>query len=189
MLNAAEHFIQQRTKNKLELKAHGKFTILFSLLDRLTKTPQKSMATWGEQDWTYDELDKQARYNGKKKTFSVYSDERLSFRDYFFSLDTDPKIKKVPIMSAAVVPTTGESRRFGKVSSNFIGSIKIASLDFQDQMKSFLQSSLPTSHEICMTTQNYKSILAGYALYQSVTFDWRNDADIFYAPYRNFSSL
>ena len=183
MLNASEHFVQQRTKEKLELKARGKFTILFSLLDRLSK----SKIMWEEQVWTYDELDSQARYNGKKKTFPVYNKERLSLRDYFFSLDTDPKIKKVPIMSAATVPTTGESRRFANVSSAFIGSIKIASLDFQDQPKSFLQSSLPTSHELCITTHNYRSILAGYALYQSVKFDWRNDADIFYAPHRNLT--
>ena len=183
MLNASEHFIQQRTKNKLELKAYGKFTIVFSLLDRLTK----EKITWEEQDWTYSEIDKQAKFNGKKKTFSVYSENRLSYRDYFFPLDREPKSKKIPIMSAAIVPTTGESRRFGNVSSAFIGSIKIASLDFQDQAKSFLQSSLPTSHEVCMTTHNYHSILTGFALYQSVKFDWRKDADIFYAPWRNLT--
>jgi len=186
MLNASEHFIQQRTKNKLELKAHGKFPILFSLLDRLTKTPQKSRATWHEQDWTYCEIDKFGKSVNVKK-FSAFDAGRLTFRDYFFPLDTGEKKRKIPAMASAVIRTSGESRITGNVSSDFIGSVKIASVDFQDKQKSFFQSSLPTSHEVCITTANYQSILIGYALYKSVKYDWKNDQDIFYAPHRNLT--
>ena len=182
MLNANEHFIQQRTKNKLELKAHGNFPILFSLLDRLAKT----QTTWREQSWTYYEIDKSTK-NVDIKTFSVFDAERLTFRDYFFSLDTAEKKLRRPIMASALVPTNGKSRRFAQVSSLFLGSIKIASVDFQDKEKSFFQSSLPTSHEVCMTTANYRSTLTGYALYKSVKYDWKKNQDIFYAPYRDLT--
>jgi len=182
MLNASEHFIQQRTKNKLELKAHGNFPILFSLLDRLTKTKTE----WTEQDWTYCEIDKLAK-NVNTQTFSVFDAERLSFRDYFFSLDTTEKTRKIPIMASTVIRTGGTSRITGNVSFNFVGSIKIASVDFQDKQKSFFQSSLPTSHEVCMTKENYKSVLTGFALYKSVKYHWTKHDDIFYAPHRNLT--
>ena len=186
MLNASEHFIQQRTKNKLELKAHGSFPILFSLLDRLTKTLQKTTATWKEQDWTYNEIDKFVK-NVNSKTFSAFDAERLSFRNYFFPLDTGEKKRKIPIMASALVRTGGASRITGNVSLNFIGSVKIASVDFQDKQKSFFQSSLPTSHEVCITTANYASVLTGFALYKSVKYDWTKHDEIFYAPYRNLT--
>jgi hypothetical protein len=90
-------------------------------------------------------------------------------------------------MASALIPTTGESRRFGKVSLGFVGSIKIASVDLQDQQKSFFQTSLPTSHEVSITTTNYKSVLAGFALYKSIKYDWKINQDILYAPYRNLT--
>ncbi|MDR3233325.1 MAG: hypothetical protein LBT46_06650 [Planctomycetaceae bacterium] len=181
MLNASEHFIQQKIK-QLELKAHGHFPILFSLLDRRTK----KKADWN-QNWTYAEFDKQIK-TVSSKTFSVYDKNRLPFRDYFFPFDAGKKKKHLPIMASALIPTAGTSRKSGKVSSGFVGSIKLATIDFQGQTLGFLQSSLPTSHEVCITAANYKSILTGYALYKSVKYEWQRDADIFYAPYRDLTN-
>gem|GEM_PF-1916150 len=186
MLNASEHFIQQRTKNKLELKAHGHFPILFSLLDRLQKTTPKTVLTWQAQDWTYSEIDK----FGKEvniKTFAAFDEKRLTFRNYFFPLDTTERKRKLPIMASAVIRTGGESRITANVSSNFVGSIKLATFDFQGQNMSYLQSSLPTSHEVCITTHSYRSVLIGFALYKSVKYNWTKHEDIFYAPYRNLT--
>ena len=86
MLNACEHFIQQRTKNKLELKVHGHFPILFSLLDRLTQ----AKPAWEEQDWSYCEIDKLVK-KVNVKTFAAFDTERLTFRDYFFRLIQEKK--------------------------------------------------------------------------------------------------
>ena len=186
MLKASEHFVQQRTKNKLELKAHGNFPILFSFLERLAKTPQKSKTTWTEQDWTYCEIDKQIQ-NVNTKTFSVFDEQRLTFRKYFFSLDPGEKKKSVPIMSGAVVPCGGQSRKGGKVSTEFVGSFCLYHFDFHGMHMCYLQSSLSASHEVCVTQQNYKSVLTGYALYKSVKYNWTKHEDIFYAPYRNLT--
>jgi hypothetical protein len=113
----------------------------------------------------------------------------LTFRDYFFPLDTAEKKKKLPIMASALVRTDGISRITGNVSSHFIGSIKLAAFDFHGQNMCFLQSSLPTSHEVCITMQNYKSVLTGFALYKSIKYDWTKHEDIFYAPYRNLTKM
>jgi hypothetical protein len=186
MLNACEHFIQQRTKNKLELNARGHFPILFSLLDRQTKTHQKPRATWQEQDWSYDVIDKTLeKIDGK--SFLVFDAERLSFRKYFFPLAPGEKKKSVPIMSGAVIPCSGQSRTGGKVSTDFVGSFCLYHFDFHGMHMCYLQSALSASHEVCITPQNYKGTLIGFALYKSVKYVWTRHEDIFYAPHRDLT--
>jgi hypothetical protein len=165
MLNACEHFIQQRTKNKLELKAHGHFPVLFSLLDRRTKTK----ATWQEQDWTYSIIDKNIRENGMK-TFSIFDADKVGFREYFFPVVNGNKLKSFPIMSAAVTPSSGQSRKTVKAPLNCIGSILGKILGFQHQHYVFLTSGLPISHEIILTPENYEGLLIGFALFRAVKY-------------------
>ena len=182
MLNACEHFIQQRTKNKLELKAHGHFPILFSLLDRLTKTK----SAWQEQDWTYCTVDKNVKQNGSK-TFSIFETDRVGFREYFFPVTYGSRTKPFPVMGSAVIPSSGQSRKTIKAPVNCIGSILGKIHDFQNQQICFLTSGLPISHEIMITPDNYKGLLIGFALFKSVKYRWQNHEDIFYAPYRNLT--
>ena len=186
MLKASEHFIQQRTKNKLELKAHGHFPILFSLLDRLQKTPKTSMVTWKIQDWTYPVVDKNVKETCSK-TFSVFDRERVGFREYFFPVAKGTKVKAFPIMSAAVIPSSGQSRETANAPIDCIGSVKGKIHDIQNQRYVFLTSGLPISHEIIITPNNYHGILVGFSLFKSVKYDWKIDHDIFYAPYRNLT--
>jgi hypothetical protein len=184
MLNACEHFIQQRTKNKLELKAHGHFPVLFSLLDRRTKTK----VAWQEQDWTYSIIDKNIRENGTK-TFSVFDADKVGFREYFFPVVTGDKLKSFPIMSAAVTPSSGQSRKTVKAPLDCIGSIFGKILGFQCQQMCYLTSGLPISHEIILTPENHRGLLIGFALFRAVKYHWHIHEDICYAPYRELTKM
>jgi len=182
MLKASEHFIQQRTKNKLELNVHGNFPILFSLLDRLTK----SKTTWKEQDWTYSIIDKNIKEDGTK-TFTVFDADKTGLREYFFPVVNGERTKPFPIMSAAVIPSLGQSRKTVKAPANCIGSIFGKIHDFQSQQLCYLTSGLPISHEIILTPDNYHRLLIGFALFKSVKYHWHIHEDICYAPYRNLT--
>ena len=183
MLNANEHFIQQRNKEH-ELKAQGTFPIIFSLLNRLKKTPQKS-TTWNEQKWTYKIIDDKARFKGSK-TFIVFDKQRLGLREYFFPLNKESNVRVVPVMSGAVVPLKGEKSGTGKVPQNFAGTMVFYQADFQHNNFCNIVSGLAHGG-YAMTTANYKSILTGFALFKSVKYDWTLDVDLFYAPYRDLT--
>ena len=182
MLNAGEHFVLQRTKNNLELKAHGHFPILFSLLDRLTKTK----ITWEEQDWTYSTIDKHSREDGSK-TFSPFDADKAGFREYFFPVVHGERTKQFPVMGSAAIPSSGQSRETVKAPFNCVGSIRGKIHDFQNQQLCFLSSGLPISHEIIITPENYTGFLVGFALFKSVKYHWHRHEDICYAPYRNLT--
>ncbi|MDR3183655.1 MAG: hypothetical protein LBT89_12195 [Planctomycetaceae bacterium] len=178
MLNAIEHFIQQ-TNEKYELKAHGHFPILFSLLDRREK-----MKTWN-QDWTYGLIDNHAKAAGAK-TFLVFDEKRLAFIKYFFPNIRTDTIKPLPRMSSAVIPCNGKNIE-GKAAADCLGAMKLKGIDFLNQQYAFLLSALPSSSGVVINPTNYNSILTGFALYKSVKYDWRNHEDIFYAPYRDLT--
>jgi len=184
VLNANEHFTQQRNKEH-ELKAQGAFPITFSLLNRLKKTSQPSTAVWKEQDWTYKIMDAQARFKSSK-TFIVFDKQRLGFREYFFPLNKECNVRVVPVMSGAVVPLKGEKAGTGKVPKNFAGTMVFYQADFQHNNFCTIVSGLAHGG-YTLTTANYKSILTGFALFKSVKYDWTRDVDLFYAPYRNLT--
>ena len=48
-------------------------------------------------------------------------------------------------------------------------------------------SGLHATNAVRMTTENYKSILIGFALFKSVKYDWTLDVDLFYAPYQDLT--
>jgi hypothetical protein len=184
MLNANEHFIQQRNKEH-ELKAQGTFPIILSLLNRLQKTPQQPTITWKEQDWTYKIIDDKAGYKGSK-TFLVFDKQRLGFREYFFSFNKESNVRVIPVMSGAVIPLVGEKAGTGKVPQNFMGTMVFYQADFQHHNFCNIVSGLAHGG-YAMTTANDKSILTGFALFKSVKYDWTRDVDLFYAPYRNLT--
>ena len=181
MLNANEHFIQQRNE-KHELKAQGTFPVIFSLLNRL----QKTKTTWEEQNWTYALLDETAKRTGKEKTFGVFDKKRVDLRQYFFPPCKEERIKSLPVMSGAVMPTDGKTL-VDNAARNCVGAMALAAIDFQHFNMCYLMSGLHATNAIHITTDNYRSILIGFALYKSVKYDWTRDADIFYAPYRDLT--
>ena len=179
MLNANEHFIQQRNE-KHELKAQGTFPIIFSLLDRLKKAEN-----W-EQNWTYKIVDGKAKFT-ESKTFLVFDKQRLGFREYFFPLNQEKnRTCVVPVMSGAVIPLMGKQAGTGKVVNNFVGTMVFYQADFQHNNFCNIVSGLAHGG-YAMTTANYKSIFTGFALFKSVKYSWMRDVDLFYAPRRDLT--
>ena len=103
VLNAREHFTEQKTGKHKELTSvpSGEFPILFSLLDRTSKPKG-----YENQSWAYEILDKNAKQTGQWKSFLVFDNERVLFREYFFPKNKRAKsnTKELPRMSSAVVP-------------------------------------------------------------------------------------
>ena len=184
MLSASEHFVQQRNKEH-ELKAQGTFPIIFSLLGRLQKTSQQSAASWKEQDWTYNTIDNKAKCKSSK-TFLVFDKQRLGFREYFVPHHKENNVRVVPVMSGAVMPLTGAKAGTDKASQDFTGTMVFYQADFQHNNFCNILSGLAHGG-YTITTTNYKSILAGFALFKSVKYDWTRDVDLFYAPYRDLT--
>jgi hypothetical protein len=181
MLNASEHFIQQRNKEH-ELKAQGTFPVICSLLDRSVKIK----TTWNEQDWTYMLLDQTGKRTGGKKTFLVFDKKRVDLRQYFFPTDKGKQIKPLPVMSGAVMPLSGKKAGMGKATNNFVGTVVFYQADFQHNNFCNIVSGLAHGG-YAITTANYQSILTGFALFKSVKYDWTRDVDLFYAPYRDLT--
>jgi len=179
MLNANEHFVQQRNKEH-ELKAQGTFPIIFSLLDRLKKAKN-----W-YQNWTYKVIDSNAKFTGSK-TFLVFDKQRLGFREYFFPHNQERStVRIVPVMSGTVIPLAGKKTGTGTVPKNFTGTMVFYQADFQHNNFCNIVSGLAHGG-YAITTFNYKSILTGFALFKSVKYDWTRDVDLFYAPYRDLT--
>ena len=192
VLNANEHFTEQKVvkKEKLSAVASGQFPILFSILDRTSKP-----RGYENQDWTYEVIGKDARLTGSKKTFLLFDKDRVIFREYFFPQHKRYKdnTKKLPRMSGAVIPYTAQSGKEKgdifideRLSSNCIGTMLSIPYDYQHLVLPFLTSG-SNSRIYQITTDNYQSVLTGFALYKSLTYHWLCDADILYAPYRELT--
>ncbi|MDR0522183.1 MAG: hypothetical protein LBH00_10070 [Planctomycetaceae bacterium] len=178
MLNANEHFTQPQNE-KHELKTRGTFPIIFSLLNHLQKTKN-----W-KQDWTYHVLDRESKITGHK-TFLIFDKKRLAFREYFFPVHKENKVRPVPVVSGAVIPLAGKKAGADQVSEDFIGTMVFYQADFQHHHFCNIVSGLAHSG-YPVTTGNYISILTGFGLFKSVKYDWTRDADLFYAPYRDLT--
>jgi hypothetical protein len=193
VLNANEHFTEQKiVKNeKLSAVATGQFPILFSVLDR-TNEP----LGYENQDWTYEVIDKDAKLTGGKKTFLLFDKNRVLFREYFFPKNKHRNInnKIIPRMSGAVIPYTPQNGKGRgsivtdkRMASNCVGTLLSIPFDGQHLDRTFLTSG-SNSRIYQITTENYQSVLIGFALFKSLTYDWLRDSDIFYAPYRNLTA-
>ena len=96
-------------------------------------------------------------------------------------------------MSGAVTPYTPQrgkerdniftDKRF---ASNCIGTLLSIPYDYQQLNIPFLTTG-SCSRIYQITTDNYQSVLTGFALFKSLTYDWICDADILYAPYRDLT--
>jgi len=192
VLNAKEHFTEQKVvkKEKLSAVAGGQFPILFSVLDRTSKP-----LGYENQDWTYEVIDKNARLTSGKKTFLLFDKDRVVFREYFFSQNkrSQNNTKELLRMSGAVIPYTAQSgKERGSVftdkrlASNCIGTMHSVPFDYQHMNISFLTSG-SNSRIYQITTENYQSVLTGFALFKSLTRNWLCNEDIFYAPYRDLT--
>ena len=192
VLNAKEHFRDQKLDRNKQLSsvASGAFPIIFSVLDRMSK-PKK----YEVQDWSYDIIGKGAKPTGEHKTFLVFDKGRVLFREYFFPKNKRKKdnTKELPRMSGAVIPFTalrGKERGHffsdKRLASNCIGTIHSVPYDGQHINKLFLTTG-SNSRIYQVTTDNYQSVLTGFALFKSLTYDWLCDVDILYAPYRNLT--
>ena len=163
-------------------QGNGAFPIAFSVFDGRKK------GQWGEM--VYDILEYRKGYrkgvfNGKKSF--TQEDIKRSFRQYFFPAEGLPNDELTVVQSNGLKTFVGTSatnnyRPKGTLASAFYNTDYM-----RTQQYSRMVSGITIHHNVFINLKNYQKTLAGLGLYWSVTPNWVNDADCFYAPKRDLT--